>query len=692
MAIDLNLLSRLGLQTERGKALLEDTITELDILSKLGEYQNLLPEVDLSDLSDELSKELVSLYEKAGQTTREERKTNRELRRLERQRRREERQKSREQRLQERLEEARNLGVEGTDDIKTRIGAEIAILIQKLKDNTPTTTKYTITGKITDAVGNEPVKGAEIFLGVNPTPLGDKFKTSLKVEEADSPLSLEERDLLGNISFDAYKNLDRTTREQLAKELSIFRSETLNENKAKDEVDLIEVKITPKQLDEFLNNDEKYTEIAGVEIDINPNNYLYVPNKKFKNPNYNKDEPETPDNLKEITGNINDPTKNVVTDEDGFFTLNIYIPIIPSTQKCPVDIAILTRQGNVKGENGQYVDKKFLPGTFFLLNGDRTLKTELGVKEIVSTDDLSKILAIEFNQKVDDAQDAIFNLALAPLEKIVSLRKRSLNKITNEIKSKLIPLVISLLLAFGISKITDANRKTCPSREELDRIARRRNKVVRQLNNIWKTISVNTGIAAAFIYLATQLKGIRLALDALPIPQAVGTPPAKDFGGLIFAQPYSATAKLQRLNELLEELSKNNKDLNKAIIVNLVVLIAGTVTAIILLKLLDRLLEECYQAEGVTELELLEIQQELLDIAEEEEDDGNPKVESVNGFIFSVETDNKNIVGTLKRRFAVAKNAQGVTLLRGESSFSSSDQVLIDELIFYIQQNNLKAN
>ena len=110
------------------------------------------------------------------------------------------------------------------------------------------------------------------------------------------------------------------------------------------------------------------------------------------------------------------------------------------------------------------------------------------------------------------------------------------------------------------------------------------------------------------------------------------------------------------------------------------------------MKLLDRLLEECYQAEGVTELELLEIQQELLDIAEEEEDDGNPKVESVNGFIFSVETDNKNIVGTLKRRFAVAKNAQGVTLLRGESSFSSSDQVLIDELIFYIQQNNLKAN
>ena len=39
------------------------------------------------------------------------------------------------------------------------------------------------------------------------------------------------------------------------------------------------------------------------------------------------------------------------------------------------------------------------------------------------------------------------------------------------------------------------------------------------------------------------------------------------------------------------------------------------------------------------------------------------------------------------RRQALARNAQGVILLRGEPSFSSHDQILIDELIFYIQQN-----
>jgi hypothetical protein len=31
-------------------------------------------------------------------------------------------------------------------------------------------------------------------------------------------------------------------------------------------------------------------------------------------------------------------------------------------------------------------------------------------------------------------------------------------------------------------------------------------------------------------------------------------------------------------------------------------------------------------------------------------------------------------------------------MLKGEPSFSSNDQILIDELIFYIEQNDLKAD
>ena len=31
-------------------------------------------------------------------------------------------------------------------------------------------------------------------------------------------------------------------------------------------------------------------------------------------------------------------------------------------------------------------------------------------------------------------------------------------------------------------------------------------------------------------------------------------------------------------------------------------------------------------------------------------------------------------------------------MLQGEPSYSSNDQILIDELVFYIQQNDLKAD
>ena len=47
---------------------------------------------------------------------------------------------------------------------------------------------------------------------------------------------------------------------------------------------------------------------------------------------------------------------------------------------------------------------------------------------------------------------------------------------------------------------------------------------------------------------------------------------------------------------------------------------------------------------------------------------------------------------SLSRKRAKATNRQGVIMLRGEYSFSSIDQILIDELVFYIQQNNLKAD
>ena len=137
-------------------------------------------------------------------------------------------------------------------------------------------------------------------------------------------------------------------------------------------------------------------------------------------------------------------------------------------------------------------------------------------------------------------------------------------KIVDIIKTKLIPLAISLLLSFGISRLSQQNRKTCPTPETLKDVIRTRNRVVRQLNQIFQMIVINTALAFAFRSLAQVLKGIRLQMDGLSIPQAIGVVPAKDFGGLIAAAPYSMTAKLQHINDELEKLEEKSESTSKA--------------------------------------------------------------------------------------------------------------------------------
>lgn len=373
------------------------------------------------------------------------------------------------------------------------------------------------------------------------------------------------------------------------------------------------------------------------------------------------------------------PGQTTRTDKQGNFSIKVKVPIIPENQKTPLVFGLL------------YSKSGYVPGTQAIINGDKTIKTNLSLTSLINLREAAEEISQKFNDGIDLAQAGVAALAMDLLDKLIFAKKFSIGKLVDNIKTKLIPLAISLLLAFGISKLTQSNRKTCPTPESLENVIRTRNRVVRQLNQLFKSITINTALALAFTALANVLRGVRLAMDAIPAPQAVGVPPAKDFGGLIFAQPYSFTAKLQQINDELEKLEEANKETSRATLVSLIFLIAGVTTVVLILKSIDQMAQECAEENGVGNLELEAINQELLDLAEEEEEDGNPIIGNTNGFFLSVETDNKNPVGTLKRRFAVAKDSRGITLLKGEPSFSSSDQILIDELVFYIQQKDLKA-
>ena len=106
------------------------------------------------------------------------------------------------------------------------------------------------------------------------------------------------------------------------------------------------------------------------------------------------------------------------------------------------------------------------------------------------------------------------------------------------------------------------------------------------------------------------------------------------------------------------------------------------------MDLLDQAIQQCCPD---TEEFQEELSQGLLDLKEQIAlQDDSPVITIVNGFTMDVEVEKTS--NPLKRKRAIAKNTNGVIALKGEWSFSSVDQILIDELVFYIQVNDLKAN
>lgn len=352
------------------------------------------------------------------------------------------------------------------------------------------------------------------------------------------------------------------------------------------------------------------------------------------------------------------------TDKQGKYTFKIETPVVGDGK------VILKPQLF-------FIKDKYVPTTQTLVNRDNTIKTDLPTVELTNLNKAAEVAIKEIQIKMDGGVQKLQNAFLNGVDKIIVLKRKGINKFTDTIKVRLLPLAIQIFVLFGVVKIQDISKGiSCPSPDILEDAIKKRNKIVRQLNQIYKVIIVNSALAAVVLYISFQLKGIIAQINSLPIPLSV--PPGV---GL----PYSFIGLLESIKEKLKELSDDNKNLNKQILISLIFLVAALVIILIYLKKIDGMIQKCS-----IDANLEPLSPELLDLREENERGEVETTPNLNGFIFSVVED-KNEVGNLKRRFAVAKNVDGVILLKGEPSFSAGDQILIDELKFYIQQNNLKA-
>jgi hypothetical protein len=355
-----------------------------------------------------------------------------------------------------------------------------------------------------------------------------------------------------------------------------------------------------------------------------------------------------------------DEKSSTSTLNDGTFEIKIKLPILPFDQKVLLQPKFL------------YTKNGYLPGFQEILTLDREAKSDLNLYPLLNLETAAEDELAELINSANKKIKAVNDIALNIPDKIIVARRKAIMGVVNIIQNRLFPLALSLLLAFGITKLAQKNQKICPTRNLLLNNISKRNRIVKQLNQIFASIAINSAIAAAVLFISNQFKAGRLQISTLPVPTPL----------------YPITATLQQVDNILKEFEEQNKELNKQILIALVFLIASLIIILSLLKGIDQLTQECAQEEDI---DLEPISRELTDLTNEASEEGIISVNNINGFTLEVQTIDQNAVGKLKRRQAVGKNPQGIILVKGDPSFSSSDQILINELAFYIQSNNLKA-
>jgi hypothetical protein len=239
-----------------------------------------------------------------------------------------------------------------------------------------------------------------------------------------------------------------------------------------------------------------------------------------------------------------------------------------------------------------------------------------------------------------------------------------------------------------LSKITDLKSRFdngCPTASELVKIVNQRNQLIKILTQLRQQVlqidKTTNPLKTLVITLTTATKLLKLA----PLPVAVGSPAvALPLGTII-----TAGDTLNKLDTKINGFSS-------------IILTFGAITKYIVktideilaqIKTLDALVEKCAAENAQKDGNNLAINNALNaedstlinNLQSPNKDDTN----TYKGFILEVLLDDKNDT-RFPKRYAVARTPGGVIVLRGESSFSSSVDVLLDEIKFIIDRDNLK--
>jgi hypothetical protein len=264
-----------------------------------------------------------------------------------------------------------------------------------------------------------------------------------------------------------------------------------------------------------------------------------------------------------------------------------------------------------------------------------------------------------------------------------------------ELLNQLIPKIIDIATQTGIENIGSVNEKlpnSCLPPDELKKILNTRNALVDKLNSTTQTINslkkiadplnvIVTTSTTAVKKLDTSIKATKASIPFLPsAPSGFPSPPA------------IATNTVDTLRTLVTTTTPNITKAQNAI--SSVAITMDFVNAILLkiislLNSIDKYLKGC-NVDALTSLDNSLTQLVQSQAAADAQAQNPSTLTNYKGFILEVVTE--PFSPTVNRVKAVAKNAQGIVLLQTPLSFTTTPQVLIEEIKLIIDSSNLKAN
>ena len=218
----------------------------------------------------------------------------------------------------------------------------------------------------------------------------------------------------------------------------------------------------------------------------------------------------------------------------------------------------------------------------------------------------------------------------------------------------------------------------CPPDKELRKIIRTRDNLLKAINGLEKRLNTFKSLANKLGPAITAAKIAIRTITSIPRPTVLQFVP--DPGALVKGVPFSALTKLSdrliSLNKLLDSLEGDKEG-----ILGVISSVSATITSLKQrLSILDNAIAACSKKSPDLPGIVKQVQPKANTGSEGTPLDPNYYYK---GYVLAIVQD-PDSPAIAPKRYAVAKDNRDIVVLRGQSSFSSDTQILLDEIKFRI--------